>query len=596
MAKKIKKQLKRSMPLFIIFSLIMSTMAVGLVFNLNFKVISFDKDINLDISQSLAKAQTGDTATTTVTVKNASPTFSVEAAENPVSTSTSPINVGYGIGFNASANDPENNSYYLIVCDQAGVTASSTGGAPSCDNDTICVSTVTNIAAQASCASSSIADPGSEIQEWYAYICDNHGTEAECSTSYSQGADPQSGDSSSPYYINHAPSFTAVTTTVDDRDPGDAYTITASVTDGDVTGEPDELHFYVCQTNDWATSTGCGGTEFCHATSTSADVVCNDFATTTPARDDTFTYYAFVKDSHELVAALNPRTNTYTVNNVAPQVGTVVLNSGNDIVLNLATSTSEVVASTTASITDNNGCSDIQSATSTIYWSSATGGYNCSADDDDCYPIGSASCEYLAGSCTGSSDVNSVYICTTTISFHAIPTDDSTNNPNEGTWWMGAIGATDESDSTASTTNPGVVEVMTSVALDITEQSVPFGSIRGGNDSVDANATTTVINIGNSPIDTTFQGIDMVRQSGGGWIGADQQEYSTSTFTYGDGTWTLASTTASTPRDLDLAKPTTATTSITDAVYWGINIPAGKVSGVYDGTDIFRSSLDSDAW
>ena len=101
MAKKIKKHIKRSMPLFVIISLIASTLAIVLVFNFDFNL----SKSNLSLEKPEAQAQ-NDTATTSVMVKNAPPTFSVGAAENPVSSSTSPVNLWGSIGFTAEANDP----------------------------------------------------------------------------------------------------------------------------------------------------------------------------------------------------------------------------------------------------------------------------------------------------------------------------------------------------------------------------------------------------------------------------------------------------------------------------------------------------------
>ncbi len=350
---------------------------------------------------------------------------------------------------------------------------------------------------------------------------------------------------------------------------------------------------YVCDAAGFATSTGCtGGTELCNGTSTSPNVSCN-FTDTIPTVDQSYTYYAYIMDWHYATSSGNPATSTYTVTNVAPYISYLILQSGNDINLNLKNA-SEVVASTTStSVTDNNGCTDIVSATSTIYWSSATSSENCVADDNYCYHIASASCEQLAGSCTGSSDLNATYTCTTTMAFHAIPTDDSNGNPASTTNWLAGMTAFDEalSGTLAATTG---VEVITTTGLDVTESEVPYGAIQGGQDSGSDNATTTIINYGNSPIDGTFLGEDLLRILGGDYIGANEQEYSTSTFTYGAGTWTLSSTTPFT-RDIDAPKPMDQT-DVSDQVFWGINIPLGKISGAYSGTTTISAALDEDGW
>lgn len=596
MAKKIKKQIKRSMPLFVVINLLFSTVGFGLIFDLGVEFERVDNGLNITFSTNPdVLAQSGDDfATTTVTVKNAPPTFSVVAAETPVSASNTPTNMWASQSFTANANDPEGNSYYLIVCDTANVTASTTGGAPTCDDTTLCVSPLTGIAGQATCVYSNVQDPGGETQDWYAYVCDNHTTEGVCSDSYSQGT----GESGSPMYVNHPPYFNAVYTMNGGQDPGGSYTITASSTDPDVASSADYIIMDVCLGEGYATSTGCTGVTLCTGTSTSPDVSCS-FATTTPALDGSYTYYAYVRDEHFL-AATSTHTNNYVVNNVAPQVTSVVLHDNLNITLTFK-GEDEVHATTTATITDANGCADITHATGSIYWSGATGLYNCQPDDNDCYQIGQADCwaeTAATRDCTGYTDSAVDYTCSTTIAFHALPTDVTGTNPNSGTWWLGAIQGFDEALSGVGTSAADTVDVLGSNSLNVSEVLIPYGSIRGGQDSANANATTTVENYGNIPIDTQFEGVDMDRQGGGGYIGSDNQRYATSTFTYpGAGiTWQLASGSLSAARDLDLAKPTTTSFTVNDAVYWGIQIPAGKLSGIYDGSNYFQSTLDDSDW
>lgn len=582
------------MPLFMILSLLTSSTVIGFTFNFNFNNL-VSKDSQESVLSQVAYA--ADMASTTVTVRNAAPTFTIQPAENPVSTSSSPVNVGYNIDFVATANDIEDNNYYLIVCATDSVSPGEDGAAPSCGGDEFCVSGAVASDGEASCTYA-VVDSGSETDDWYAFVCDDHSTEADCSGS-SQGAAPGTGDSSSPFYINHAPVFSLVLTTDDDKDPGQTYTITASVLDGDVADEPDELHLYVCNSNSWATSTGCADLEYCHATSTSADVSCDTFATTTPAKDGTYGYYAFVKDWHEMPATGNSQVSTYSVNNVAPTVGSVILNSGDNIILNFKDEDEYIASTTSVSISDNNGCSDISSggayATSSIYWSSATSSENCVADDDDCYQIGSASCVLDVSSCTGYDDPTVTYTCTTTLAFHAIPTDDSTNNPNSGTNWLAGISIFDDDGARGVGTTSLGVEIETLTSLEITETEIPYGTIKGGQDSGAYNATTTVVNAGNSPLDSEIEGTDMNRSGGGGVIRESNQEFGLSNFVYGFGTYTLSSTTPDVV-DITAPKPQTSQIDVSDQIFWGIGIPGGTLSGDYSGMNTFTAALDESNW
>ncbi|MEA3450005.1 MAG: hypothetical protein U9Q85_03480 [Patescibacteria group bacterium] len=593
MAKKIKQQIKKSMPLFIIMCMLLTSTAIGVVFSYNLEIGSWhDVFFGINISHPEAKAQTGDTATTEVTVRNAPPVFSVDAREVPASTSTSPINNGSTLDFEGDATDPENNDYYLIVCETVGVTASSTGGAPSCTGTELCVSTSTLISNTASCTAT-VSD-AEETQDWYAYVCDTHATEGECSVDYSQGASPGDYASSSPFYINHAPVFASVSTTDDDKDPGSNYTVTASVEDDDVVVSQDELTLYICGSNVWTTGGGCTGQEFCQSTSTSADIACT-WATTTPAVDDTFLYWAFVKDEHDF-AATSTRTNTYTVNNVAPQVSSVRVHGSVDFTLNIK-GASEILATTTATITDNNTCGDIDDATSSIYYSAVTNEHNCDPDDDDCYQIGVASCMIEAGSCVGTS-TQATAICSTTLAFHTSPTDNSTSNPYEtGNWLAGIKGIDDDGAiGVATTTGSYGVEVNTSLALTVQEAGIDYLSVTGGTNTGLVNATTTIENYGNSPLNSQFSGEDLI-QTGVDYIETTEQRFGTSSATYLSLAYPMPASSTSEVHDVTIVKPDDDTSlTITDEVYWGINIPSGKPSGVYSGLNTFMAALDSSDW
>lgn len=595
MAKKIKRQIKRSIPLFVIVSLISSTMAIGLVFNFNFDIYR-DTDNNLDIAINMQEAQAQDDfASTTVTVLNAAPEFSVDPTESPVSTSSSPVNVGDAISFQATASDAESNSYYLIVCPGDG-TASTSGGAPECPGGPgaeFCISPLTAAAAQATCVYNNLVDPPGETDDWYAFVCDNHATEADCSAS-SQGTDPGTADGSSPFYINHAPVFTSASTTVDNQPPGGSFTVTASTTDSDVASTADELYIYVCSSNSWATSTLCAADMWCSGTSTTPNVSCA-FSTTTPAVDGDFSYYVFVKDWHEFASAGNSQTATYTVINVAPTVTNVSLHSGVPIELNMKGMSNELATTTSASISDNNSCLDIVSATSSIYYSAVSGEHDCTADNNNCYKITSAFCTRDNSTCTGASDPDVTYTCSTTIQHFAIPTDASAGNPSSGNDWLGSISVEDDDGAFGVGTTSTGVELNTLTALEVTETEIPYGSIAGGDDTQNINATTTVINYGNAPLDSTMDVTDMIKSDLTDYIGADSQEFATSSFIYGAGTFSIATTVADQQVDTVIPKPTSAT-DVSDEILWGLGIPAGTTSGPYSGTNTFQATLDDDGW
>lgn len=598
MAKIFKKQIERSIPLFVIICLIMSSTAMGLFFNVNFDIYKLIKTKSsvIDVPEAFAV----DTASTTVEVQNAPPVITILPAEVPASTSTSPVNVGENLSIQVTATDGEGNQYYLLICSTNSVIPDMTNGDNHrCGATTFGSSTIANSGSQAT-TTFAVADPGAEYDDWYAFVCDNHATQADCSLS-SQGSSPNSGDDSSPFYINHAPTITVVTTTSNNKNPGnsgDPFVIEASATDGDVMGGIDELSIYVCSTDSWTIGGGCAGSQLCTGTSTAPDVSCT-FATSTPAADGSYAYYAFVKDWHNMAAIGNSKTANYIVNNVAPVIGSVILHDSNDIVLNMK-GMNEVAATTTStSVSDNNGCLDIVSggyATSSIYWSSVANAQFCTADDNNCYQIGAADCVITSGSCTGASDADLTYTCSTTIAYHAIPTDDADGTPYELTNWLGSLTVTDNNNLRTTATTTVGVDVITLTALEVSETTIPYNSVKASQNTGAYNATTTIINYGNSPLDSGVDVNDMDKDDMlGDFIEAENQQFSTSTFIYGSGTWSVEEASTTLQVDILTVKPTSQT-NVYDEIYWGIGIPAGKPSGSYTGQNVFTAILDSDNW
>ena len=571
MSKIIKKQIKRSLPIVLIL-LLLNLSIYGLLFNLNFRFQAAEAINWLTAVQA-------DTASSTVTVKNAPPAFTVSTAESPVSASTTPVNVGGTISFVATANDQESNSYYLVLCSTNSVTPGAGGGQPTCAGQRFCVSPLASSTAPATCVYNNVTDPGAQTQAWYSFVCDNHSTESECSTS-NQG----SGDSGTPFWVNHAPSFSSASTTDNSKDPGGTFTVTGFVTDADTEGGVDDLTLYVCEANSWATSTGCVGNTLCTGTSTTPDISCQ-FTDTAPTPHGSYTYYAFVKDWHEMPASGNSRSATYNINNVAPTISNVILNNGNNIYLNIKGAPAKTVWATSTSVSDSNGCDDLVDATSTIYMSSVAGAENCGTNNNDCYKALAANC--FITDCGTQPDAIATMACSVNLEFYAIPTDNATGTPYATSTWLAAINAYDENFS-ASAISTSTADVVAAAALGVNETTIPYGTIVAGQNTGTYNATTTVVNFGNTPLDNYIDGTWMV--NGGNHITEDRQQYGLLNFNYGTGTFTLSSTT---PQyvNIDVPRPTSAV-DVSDQVFWGIGVPLGILSGNYSGTNTFTAALD----
>ncbi len=577
---------KKPLSWFLIITMI-NTLIVGAVLSFDFQIklphltISYQAP-GLEVARPEAIA--ADTATTSVEVENTAPYFVGDPAENPAVFAASPVNMGGDVTFQATAEDDEWHNYYLIVCSTNAVTAVN-GGEPTCGAIEYCTSVSTAHNAQATCTHNT-ANELSETYDWYAFVCDVHPSQSKCSLS-SQG----SGNSGSPYIVNHPPVINSVVTTVDNQAPGGTFTFTTDSYDPDAL-RADTLVLYVCDTNSGVTyGSGCNsGNMLCNATNTAvADISCN-YTDTAPTDDSAYSYYAYIFDNLQMYATTSPATSTYTIINVAPTVASVTLNGGALISPQLKGQTAVQVSTLSMSVTDNNYCTDLTFATATIYMSNAAGGAGCAADGNNCYQIASTSCQIF--NCSGSI-ANAQ--CTTSIEHFITPTDASESNPNTAQAWHARIGATDDNNTSGDGSFIlNTVDVQTVSGLEVTQAAIDFGTLRAGTSTKDSNATTTVINYGNSPLRTGLLGQDMTRQQGGGnWIGANQQEWSLANFLYGTGT-DFSSTTQQVA-STTTAKPTSST-DVTDDIYWGILVPALTVSGNYYGLNTFSAMLDPFNW
>lgn len=585
MSKIIKKQFKRSLPWFLILSLF-STLVVGTFFNFKFDLNPYHFGFN----QPEVKANS-DQATTTVVIMNAAPNFAVTPFEifaGGGSTSTQPVNASSSISFGGTASDPENNNYYLIVCANNTTPTPGAGGtAPSCSGgaaNTFCVGASTASNASTSCTYAVATSTLPEIVQWYAFVCDNHATQAACS-SYSQGSGFSTGaTSSSPFYVNHRPNTINIYTSGDNKDPGGTFTVQASSTDPDVTGPADSIILHICNTNSWSVSTGCGGALLCSATSTT-NPSCN-FTIGTPKAHGVYSYYAFTKDSHDLGALNNPYPSTvYHVNDVAPSVGSVTLNSGAPITVNLK-GANEIVITASSTVSDQNECADLVLATSTIKYAAATSTpYDCSANDNNCYKTTGCS---ITG-CVASS-ANAYVMCTTTITFHADPTDAGySSNPYKDGDWRAQIGVHDASFYSYGTTTTGI-ELNTTTGLDVTQSLIDYGTLQATQNSGSVNATTTIVNYGNSPLNTNLTVSNMATGTNP-QIPDSSQQWGIGNFTYGSGT--PGSSTTPATADITCAKPTDKVTPISANIYWGLAIPSYIPSGSYSGQNTFSAVVDN---
>jgi len=270
-----------------------------------------------------------------------------------------------------------------------------------------------------------------------------------------------------------------------------------------------------------------------------------------------------------------PKLTTSAVN--FPEVTNVSLNGGNNITL-IEGSTTTILATATA--TDPQGYTDISTTTGKIYRSGVSGAENCTLNDNNCYE--DALC--ATSSCAGNS---CLVTCTFEVWFHAEPTD--IGSPWSSQIWVAWIKTIDSSNASSSATNTTeTVDIYTLRALSVTS-NISYGIIDAGSDTGSFNPTTTVTDTGNSAIDLALSGTDLCTDyptCSGGTIGVSNQEYSTSTFSWGTGIDLHSSTSTI---DVDLPKPTSHPSTSTDIVYWGLGVPLDTPIGTYTGENTFTA-------
>jgi hypothetical protein len=271
----------------------------------------------------------------------------------------------------------------------------------------------------------------------------------------------------------------------------------------------------------------------------------------------------------------------------------VTLNQGNNITLNISGAPQKLVKASSTSVTDNNGCPDLSSATSTIYLNSVAGGFACAANNNNCYKIAISNC--AISNCSGASSISATVTCSTTLTFFTMPTDASAPASTTNSWFA-KIKVNDSLGLSGSSTYNTVngVEVVSSAALNVIEAAIPYGQVQAGTNTGSVNASTTVVNFGNTPIDTALIGTDMLKNKvGPEKIRALNQQFNINPFTFSAGN--MSSTTPATAA-VGIARPLDFT-PVTHKIYWGINVPFGVPSNTFYGVNTFTVVLNKyDTW
>jgi len=472
---------------------------------------------------------------------NAAPSISSGPSDGN-STSSTPTNVGSDVTFSATSTDAESNSWKLLVCKTSSAPTASTT-TPTCSGGSSnlwCVSSSwASSTNQNTCTYTAlVGDVESNV--WYAFSCDNNAA-PNCSTS-SQG----SGDSGSPFNVNHSPTITSIGTTPTSIDPGATVTFTATSSDTDTDPSADTVKLLVCKTSGLSGTT-CTGDTWCGITSL---VASNPSCTSTaPTAAGSNSYYVYVLDNHSLSATAT--SSTFTVNNATPSVGVISVGS-----VSLSES-STTTATSSVTVSDNNGCTNIASITAVFYDSNATSA-TCGQNNNSCY----ASIACSTSTCDGNDSAAS---CTAYPWYYA----------NASNGWKWQIKATD-SASASSTNTSGTTTIAALIALEVNETTINYGTglLPGATSS---QATTTIENTGNTNLDVDTYGTAMSCTAG--TIAVGQQKFNT-----GGGETALTGV----AQTIDLNVAQRITTVPTGSVYWKLYAPT-NIKGTCSGTNTFEA-------
>jgi len=548
----------------------------------------------ISLNSGINRLAIADNVETSVQVGNTVPSFTTSPHEDPASSSTSPTNEGDNVTFKATASDDNGDDWKLLICSSNSVTGTS------CTATTYCSSDFASSTVEASCSyTATSTDPWSNA--WYGFACDSVG----CS-SYDQG----SGDSGSPFYTNHRPTFTAIGD-CGSANPNESCLISASSTDSD-TSEGDSISLYVCKTAGFSTSTpGCTGDTWCSVTGQTSDPSCT--ITNVPRPDSAYKYYAYIIDSFKLPAnsANQGSEQSYDVNNVAPSISadTIYLKdtdgSGNLTLLSENDWTQGFYV--TFIVTDNNSCKNIEngdeitSALINVRMSEiaqascdASGEFNannCYPDDYGSWnPVCAASS--TVDSCSDNTDTTVGWACTFPLEYHADPTVASTTKAAYN--WVAAVQATDD-----DTLNTGLVdsttysnEMDTFLGYDLSTTTLSYGTVSPNSTSTEK--TIAVLATGNIGLDEGLTGSllcnDWDTCAGSDDIDVVYQHYSLTSGLAWDAMTPLYST--STPVELNCPKTTLTGTPESKDNYFVLKVPVNQGTGTYTGQNAIIGTTD----
>lgn len=588
--------------------------AVVFIFNLG------EKQINQAVAAS--------SATTTVTVLNTPPVWTASTTEEFESSTSTPTDAGNTLSWVAVGTDSNAENYWLLICDTNATPTPNSGAAPNCSSGVQWAVSGTTTSGTVARASTTTLSAWVETNNWYGWICDSNSGSPRCNATYSNGTN---ATNSSPFYINHRPSFTLFSNPVTGN-PGQAVTFYSTSSDSDTVTIQDQVYLTICSVAGFATTTNtCNGAGAQTLATSTVYVNSNASATYTiriPTQDTNFNIFPYIIDTHgfEATGGAQGVTTTLTVNNVAPTV------TGSTISLVQATTTDILLTVEAGETTgfrltfdtsDNNSCDaiggglgdEVTSYNLSLY-RSGIGSTTCSSSStfnaNNCYPSDSAPsawnlvCTASTTTCTGNTDTDMSWSCTFPMWYIADPTEGTaTQTPYFGQNWRAQVRGIDDDAAVGGFSESTIgVNVKALLAFSMgSTPSIPYGSLEPGQKNETLVATTTISATGNVGLDKDVQGSSMCSTytnaspcapSATSTIPESEQVFGTSTvsYTFAEGAGHTLSSTTPKEIEINVPKSTSTSTQAARSAYWGIRVP-GTISyaGAYTGQNVFTARL-----
>jgi len=583
------------------------------------------------------EAQGAGTATTTLTVLNTPPVWvaGLEGREEFESSTTTPTNSFSEVSWIGTAIDSNGAPYFMIVCSTnatptAMQAASSTAlgtAPPTCDGGIewgVSTSTVSGAEARVSTTTIESA-PFGQVNDWYAWVCDDDPVNPRCSITSSQGIN---ATNTSPFYVNPRPVFSWFNND-GPVEPGGTLTFVSTSSDAYTPLDLD-IFLIVCSDTSYDVNTNeCDAEDF--IASTTINMKSNasaQYILDAIVQDTAYNAYGYVYDQfgHSASGGAHGTNVPFTVSNVAPTVagGSISLNGGQNIIL--TTPGAETSGFTLDFVVaDANSCktfddndeivgyvaSVFRSGVGTTTCDGSSGSY----DPNSCYPSGvsasiwNLSCVPAPASCTHTDltpDDTMVFNCTFPLWFIADPTNGIiTDTPFYDQWWVAGVAGIDNNNATGTVaTSTSQVELLSLVAIDLQTSLIAYDQLEPGDAMPNLTASTSLRVLGNTGLNQLLGGDSMCGTyspsspcpvSATSTIPQDEQRYATSSTAYSSGTPLQAS---STPGllEIEIPKPTSTTTPSLGVTYWGISVPGSiTLAGSYTGMNTFTGAVSTPA-